>query len=79
MANHSAQEVLDAVAAEAAGVDSVVAFIATLKQQVKDAVAAGAPLQEALDKVFDAATANAAKINTAMQADAGPAPVASPA
>lgn len=79
MPNHNPQEVLDAIAAEDAGVDSVVAFVATLKQQVKDAVAAGAPLQEALDKVFDSATANAAKISAAIQADPGPAPVAAPA
>lgn len=67
---HTIEETLAAVAAEDAGVDSVVAFVAGLKQQVKDAVAAGMPLQEALDKVFDSATANAAKINAAMQADA---------
>lgn len=74
---HTIQETLDAIAAEDSGVDSVVAFIASLKQQLKDALASGLPMQEALDKVFDSATANAAKINSAMTADAGtPAPPA---
>lgn len=65
---HTIDETLAAVAAEDAGVDSVVAFIAGLKQQLQDAIASGVPLQAALDKVFDSATASAGKITAAMAA-----------
>lgn len=69
---HSPQEVLDAVAAEDAGVNSIVALVSTLKQQVLDEIAKGATASAALDTVFDAATANAAKIAAAVAAPAVP-------
>lgn len=69
---HTIQETLDAVKAEDAGVDSIVAFTNGLKQQLKDALAnqMTPEIQAGIDAVFDSATANAAKLNTAINAPA---------
>ena len=72
MADHSVDEVLAAVQAEDAGVDSVVALVATLKQQVIDALAnAMTPeIHAKLNTIFDLSTADAGKLAAAVQAPA---------
>jgi hypothetical protein len=68
----SIDEVLAAVQAESAGVDSVVAMVATLKQQVIDALgkAVTPEVQAKIDQIFDLSTSDAAKLNAAVAAPA---------
>jgi hypothetical protein len=69
--DHTLDDTLAAVTAEDAGVDSVVAFVAGLKQQLADALAGvtlPAAVQTKVNAIFDQATASAAKIATAIAA-----------
>jgi len=72
MADHTVDEVLAAVQAADAGVDSIVALVASLKQQVMDALAnAMTPeIHAKLNQIFDISTADAGKINAAVGAQA---------
>jgi hypothetical protein len=74
---HDLDEVLADVASESTKLDSLMAFIAGLEQQVKDALA-GAGLSPAVqakvDAVFDAVEANKAKVQAALDAGVPPAP-----
>ncbi len=65
-------ELLAAVQAESAGVDSVVALVATLKQQVIDALGnAITPEQRAaIDTAFAMSTADAGKLAAAVATEA---------
>lgn len=66
------QETLDLVTAESTTVDSVVALIAALKQQVGDLLSgANIPpaVQAQVDAIFDAATANKGKLDSALSAN----------
>jgi ABC-type amino acid transport substrate-binding protein len=72
------QNILDAVTAETTSISSLQAFIAGLKQQLADALAAAGTLtpaqQAALDQVFSTVTANSAAIVAAQQANVPPGP-----
>jgi hypothetical protein len=70
--DHTVDEVLAAVQAADAGADSIIAFVATLKQQVIDALAnAMTPEMHAkLNQIFDISTAEATKLNAAVTAPA---------
>ncbi len=67
-------DVLAVVTAESTKIDSLIALVNGLKQQVADALS-GATLppsvQAKVDAVFDAATADAAKIDGALAANTG--------
>ncbi len=65
-------EVLAAVASESTKVDSVIALIAGLKQQIADALSGTTlppAVQAKVDAVFDGLQANATKIDTALAAN----------
>lgn len=69
---HTLDETLAAVTAESAKDDSIIALLAGLKQQLADALANAnlSPENQAkVDAIFDQATANAAKIDTAITAN----------
>lgn len=67
------QDVIDAVTAETNNVDSLATFVAGLKQQLADALAAAGTLtpeqQAAIDGVFASVNANNQKIVDAMAAN----------
>lgn len=69
-------ETLAAVTAEDTKVDSIIALVAGLKQQLADALA-GTTLppatQAKIDAIFSQATASAGKIDTAITANTPPA------
>jgi hypothetical protein len=71
MVDHTTDEALAAVTAADTGVDSLVALIAKLKQDVIDAgknAGLTAAQQTAINSVFDTATNDAAKIQAALSA-----------
>jgi predicted LPLAT superfamily acyltransferase len=72
MVDHTADEALAAVQAADAGADSIIALLATKKQELMDALAhAMTPqVQAAINQVFDVGTATAAKIATAVSTPA---------
>jgi len=76
---HTLDETLTLVTAEPTRLDSIIALINGLKQQLADALA-GATLspsvQAKVDAMFDAATASAGKIDTAIQTGNPPVPPA---
>lgn len=66
------QEVLDLVTAEDTTVDSVIALIAGLKQQVADLLSGTTvppAVQAQIDAVFDKATASKTKLDNALTAN----------
>lgn len=68
-------ETLAAVTQQDTRVDSIIAFVGGLKQQLQDALSGTTlppAVQAAVDKVFDGATANAAKIDVALNTDVPP-------
>jgi hypothetical protein len=71
MVDRSIDETLAAVTAADVGVDSVIALVAGLKQQLADALA-GVTLppgvQAKINSIFDLSTGDATKINTALSA-----------
>ena len=72
--DRTVDEVLAAVRAADAGADSIIAVVATLKQQVTDLLAAQGQIspvvQAGLNSIFDIATADATKIAAAIPAPA---------
>lgn len=65
-------EVLTSVTAQTTKLDSIAALIAGLKQQLADALAGTTlppAVQAQVDAIFDAATANAGKIDAALTAN----------
>jgi hypothetical protein len=72
MVDHTPDETLAAVTAADSKVDSIIAFAAGLKQQLKDALA-GVTLppavQAKINSIFDLSTADAAKVDAAMEAN----------
>ena len=73
MADRTLDETLAAVQAADAGADSVLALVASLKQQVQDALgkAITPDMQNKINQIFDISSADAAKLNAATQAPAG--------
>lgn len=72
-------QVLADVTDESTKLDSLGAFIAGLKQQIADALSGTtlpAPVQAKIDAVFAGVEANKAKVQTALDANIPPAPVA---
>ncbi len=68
----SLQDVLDAVTAESTKVDGIVTLIASLKQQIADALSGTTlppAVQAKVDAVFAGLTANATKLDTALNAN----------
>jgi capsule polysaccharide export protein KpsE/RkpR len=68
----SLQDVLDAVTAESTKVDGIVALVASIKQQLADALSGTTlppAVQAKVDAVFAGLTANATKLDTALQAN----------
>jgi hypothetical protein len=75
MVDHTLDEVLDAVKAEDAGADSLIAYTASLKEQLDAALASENLSQATKDKInaiFDLSTASAAKLAAAVSAPAVP-------
>lgn len=69
MSDRTLDETLEAVNQEDAGVDSIIAFVDGLKQQLADALSNTTlppAVQAKVNSIFDQATASAAKINTAI-------------
>lgn len=79
---HSLEDTLVAVRAASGRNDSLIADRASLKKQVEDLLAVQgqipAAVQAGLDEIFDIETADAAKIDAALNANA-PAPTPEPA
>ena len=68
-------ETLAAVTDEDTKVDSIIAFLAGIKQQLADALSGAnlpAPVQAKVDAIFAQATSSAGKISTAMEANVSP-------
>lgn len=66
---HTVDEDLAAVTAADAGADSIIAYVATLKQQLTAALAGesiSAATQEKLDRIFDLSTGTATKVAAAV-------------
>ncbi len=78
---HTAAEALHAVQDADSRVDSLLALFATTKTQLEAALAnAMTPeIQAAIDSVFDVSTADAQKIDVALNAGVPPPPPPSPA
>jgi hypothetical protein len=72
MVDRTIDDTLAAVTAEDAGVDSLVAFTASLKQRLADALASVTlppDVQAKVNAIFDVSEASAAKISAALAAD----------
>lgn len=75
MVDRTLDETLAAVTAEDSRVDSVIAYVATLKQQLADAlsgVTVPPAVQAKINSIFDLSTASAAKVDTALNANVPP-------
>lgn len=75
----SLEETLAAVRAASGRTDSLIADRASLKKQVEDLLAAqgtiSSAVQAGLDEIFDIETADAVKIDAALNANAPPTPI----
>lgn len=78
MVDRTIDETLAAVTAEDTRVDSIIAFVAGLKQQLTDALgkAITPDMQTKINQVFDLSTAGAAKVDVALNANVPPPPPA---
>lgn len=75
---HTLEETLALVTAEPTRLDSIIALIEGLEKQLADVLSGAslpAAVQAKVDAMFDAATASAGKIDTAIAAGTPPAPV----